>query len=188
MACWACAVFAVWSWRTRKISYRIYAIASAKSNLALNVGSISNPAYPRLMARIPITRSISIDEGELQESSTRSSGPGGQHVNTTDSAVILRFDVANSPSLPDAVKLRLSKLAGSRMTSDGVLILRSEGSRSQLINRQDVRERLVAMIVEATFVPRARKATKPTKGSQKRRVEAKLRRSDVKSGRGKWRE
>ena len=140
------------------------------------------------MARIPVTRSISIDESELQESSTRSSGPGGQHVNTTDSAVILRFDVAGSPSLPDAVKQRLSKLAGSRLTLDGVLILRSEGSRSQLTNRQEARERLIAMIVEATFVPRARKATKPTKGSQKRRIEGKVRRSDVKSGRGKWRE
>lgn len=140
------------------------------------------------MPRIPVTRSISIDENELEESSTRSSGPGGQHVNTTDSAVILRFDVAGSPSLPDAVKLRLTKLAGSRMTSDGVLILRSEGSRSQLANRQDVRERLIAMIVEATFVPRARKATKPTKASQKRRVEAKQRRSGVKAGRGRWKE
>lgn len=140
------------------------------------------------MPHIRITRSISIDESELQESSTRSSGPGGQHVNTTDSAVILRFDVAGSPSLPDAVKHRLTELAGSRMTTDGVLILRGEGSRSQFANRRDVRERLVAMIAEATFVPRARKATKPTKASQKRRVEAKQRRSDVKSGRGKWRE
>ena len=137
------------------------------------------------MPRIPITRSISIDESELQESATRASGPGGQHVNTTDSAVILRFDVAGSPSLPDAVKHRLARLAGSRMTGDGVLVLRSEGSRSQLINRQDVRERLVAMIAEATLVPRARKATKPTRASQKRRVEAKQRRSGVKAGRGK---
>ncbi|MEJ2409699.1 MAG: alternative ribosome rescue aminoacyl-tRNA hydrolase ArfB [Novosphingobium sp.] len=140
------------------------------------------------MPRIQVTRSISIDECELQESSTRSSGPGGQHVNTTDSAVILRFDVAGSPSLPDAVKHRLAKIAGSRMTADGVLILRSERSRSQFVNRQDVRERLVTMIADATFVPRARKATKPTKASQKRRVEAKQRRSDVKTGRGKWRE
>lgn len=140
------------------------------------------------MPRIPVTRSISIDESELEESTTRASGPGGQHVNTTDSAVILRFDVAGSPSLPDAVKLRLGKLAGSRMTSEGVLVLRSEGSRSQLVNRQDVRERLIALIVEATFVPRARKATKPTKASQKRRIDAKQRRSGVKAGRGKWRE
>jgi len=140
------------------------------------------------MPRIPITRSISIDESELDESATRASGPGGQHVNTTDSAVILKFDVAASPSLPDAVKHRLARIAGTRMTSEGVLVLRSEGSRSQLLNRQDVRARLVAMIVEATFVPKARKATKPTKASQKRRVEGKVRRASVKAGRGKWQE
>lgn len=140
------------------------------------------------MARIPVTRSISIDEDELLESATRSSGPGGQHVNTTDSAVILRFDVAASPSLPDAVKRRLAVLAGSRMTSDGVLILRGEGSRSQLMNRQEVRARLLALIAEATITPRARKATKPTRASQQRRVEGKQRRSSVKAGRGKWKE
>jgi len=140
------------------------------------------------MARIPVTRAISIDESELVETATRASGPGGQHVNTTDSAVQLRFDVWGSPSLPDAVKRRLCALAGSRLTADGVLVLRSEGSRSQLANRQDVRERLIAMIVEATYVPKARKATKPTRASQKRRVEGKQRRGDVKSGRGKWRE
>lgn len=139
------------------------------------------------MARIPITRGIAIDDSELVETTTRSSGPGGQHVNTTDSAVILRFDVAASPSLPDAVKYRLARIAGSRMTSDGVLVLRSEGSRSQLLNRQDVRERLIAMIVEATFVPKARKKTKPTKASQQRRVDGKAKRGAIKAGRGKVR-
>ena len=138
------------------------------------------------MPRIPVTRSISLDEAELVESATRSSGPGGQHVNTTDSAVILRFDVIASPSLPQAVKQRLAQLAGSRMTADGVLVLRSEASRSQWANRQEARERLIAMIIEATFVPKARKPTKPTKGSQQRRIEAKQRRSSVKTGRGKW--
>lgn len=140
------------------------------------------------MPRIVINRGLSLDESELVESATRASGPGGQHVNTTDSAVILRFDVAASPSLPDAVKHRLARIAGSRMTAEGVLVLRSEGSRSQLANRQEVRARLIAMIVEATIVPKARKATKPTKASQKRRVEAKARRATVKAGRGKWQE
>ena len=140
------------------------------------------------MPRIQITRAISIDENELMESATRASGAGGQHVNTTDSAVILRFNVALSPSLPDAVKHRLAALAGSRMSNDGVLILRSEGSRSQFENKREVRERLIAMIVEATFVPKKRKPTKPTKASQTRRVDGKVKRASIKAGRGKVRE
>ena len=140
------------------------------------------------MPRIPVTRAISIDEAELEESATRSSGAGGQHVNTTDSAVILRFDVAGSPSLPPMVKAQLAKIAGSRMTSEGVLVLRSEGSRSQFVNRQEVRERLIAMIIEACLVPKARRPTKPSKAAKARRVDAKTRRSSVKQGRGKWQE
>ena len=140
------------------------------------------------MPRIQITRAISIDENELMESATRASGAGGQHVNTTDSAVILRFNVALSPSLPDAVKHRLAVLAGSRMTNDGVLILRSEGSRSQFENKREVREGLIAMIVEATFVPKKRRPTKPTKASQTRRVDGKVKRASIKAGRGKVRE
>ncbi len=137
------------------------------------------------MPRIQITRAISIDESELVESATRASGAGGQHVNTTDSAVILRFDVAASLSLPEAVKQRLAALSGSRLTSDGVLILRSEGSRSQFENRKEVRERLVAMIVEATFVPKKRKPTKPSRAAKAKRVDSKKVRSTVKAGRGR---
>ncbi len=137
------------------------------------------------MAAIHISRSIAIDDSELVESTTRAGGPGGQHVNTTDSAVILRFDVAASPSLPEAVKHRLAVLAGSRMTREGVLILRSEGSRSQTLNREDVRERLFALIREALIVPKKRRPTKPTKASQVRRVDSKVRRAAVKKGRGK---
>jgi len=140
------------------------------------------------MVGIPVTRAIWIDSDELHESYTRASGPGGQHVNTTDSAVLLRFDVANSPSLPDAVKARLAVLAGSRLTRDGVLVLRSEGARSQLLNRQEVRERLIDLIREATIVPKKRRPTKPTRASQTRRVEGKARRSAVKAGRGKVRD
>lgn len=137
------------------------------------------------MPAIPVTRSISIDSEELSESFVRSTGAGGQHVNTTDSAVQLRFDVANSPSLPEAVKRRLAVIAGRRMTTEGVLILRSEGSRSQLMNRQEVIARLVDLIREATVVPKARKPTKPGKAAKARRIDAKKARGSVKAGRGK---
>ncbi|KTT74758.1 alternative ribosome rescue aminoacyl-tRNA hydrolase ArfB [Sphingomonas endophytica] len=136
------------------------------------------------MARIPVTRTISIDPDWIEESFTRSGGAGGQHVNTTDSAVLLRFDVARS-DLPERVKIRLAELAGTRMTHGGVLTLRSEGSRSQHVNRADVRERLLALIREATIVQAKRRPTKPTRASQTRRVDAKKGRSAVKSGRRK---
>lgn len=139
------------------------------------------------MPMISVTRSISIDSDELDESFTRSGGAGGQHVNTTDSAVILRFDVAGSPNLPEAVKMRLGTLAGSRMTQEGVLVLRSEGARSQVINRQDVRDRLLDLIREATIVPKKRRPTKPSKAAKARRVDAKKGRSTVKAGRGRVR-
>lgn len=139
------------------------------------------------MVSIPITRMISIDSDEIVESFTRASGPGGQHVNTTDSAVMLRFDVANSPGLPDAVKRRLAVLAGSRLSKEGVLVLRSEGARSQLLNRQEVRERLVALIREATIVPKKRRPTRPSKSAKAKRIDEKRGRSAVKAGRGKVR-
>ncbi len=139
------------------------------------------------MPMIPVTRSISIDSEELDESFTRSGGAGGQHVNTTDSAVILRFNVAASPNLPEAVKVRLASLAGSRMTNDGVLILRSEGARSQLLNRQEIRDRLLDMIREATIMPKKRRPTRPSKAAKARRVDEKKGRSSVKAGRGKVR-
>ena len=141
--------------------------------------------HTRRVVAILVTRSLSIDSDELDERFVRSGGPGGQHVNTTDSAVMLRFDAANSPNLPDEVKRRLVGIAGSRMTGEGVLILRSEGSRSQLLNRQEVRRRLLELIREATVIPRKRRPTKPTRASQVRRVEGKQRRAAVKSGRGR---
>jgi ribosome-associated protein len=137
------------------------------------------------MPWLPVTRTIGIDSEELEESFTRSTGAGGQHVNTTDSAVQLRFDVANSPNLPEAVKRRLGALAGRRMTADGVLLLRSEGSRSQALNRQEVRERLFELIRAATIVPKPRKTTKPSKAAKAKRVDAKKARSGVKAGRGR---
>lgn len=137
------------------------------------------------MPLIPVSRAISIDTSELDESFTRSSGPGGQHVNTTDSAVLLRFDVTNSATLPEAVKARLAVIAGSRLTNEGVLILRSDGTRSQESNRREVRERLFAMIREATIVPKKRRPTKPSKSAMAKRVDHKKRRAHIKNGRGR---
>ena len=139
------------------------------------------------MPLIQVTRSIAIDEREIEESFTRASGPGGQHVNTTDSAVMLRFDVWGSPSLPDMVKQRMSVLAGSRLSKDGVLTLRGDGSRSQEMNRREVRARLVALIQESTIVPKKRRPTKPSRSAKARRVDEKKGRSTVKAGRGKVR-
>ena len=140
------------------------------------------------MARIQVTRTIAIDSGELVESFARASGPGGQHVNTTDSAVILRFNIFASPGLPDPVKRRLARLAGSRLTQEGELVLRSEGARSQLVNRREVRERLFEMIREAAKPVKKRRPTKPTKGSQQRRLDGKTKRAAVKANRGKVRD
>ncbi|KKC25400.1 alternative ribosome rescue aminoacyl-tRNA hydrolase ArfB [Sphingomonas sp. SRS2] len=137
------------------------------------------------MPLLPVTRSIAIDSDEIEESFTRASGPGGQGVNTTDSAVLLRFDVRNSPNLPEAVKMRLEAIAGSRLTREGVLVLRSEGARSQLLNRQEIRERLFDLIREATFVPKKRKPTRPSRAAKARRMEGKSKRSTVKSLRGR---
>lgn len=134
---------------------------------------------------IPVTDAIALDEDELEERFVRASGPGGQHVNKTSTAVELRFDVRGSPSLPEDVKARLTALAGTRMTQDGVLVLFSQGSRSQEMNRQEVRERLFALIRRATHKPKPRKATKPTYASKLRRLEGKARRSGVKAMRGR---
>jgi ribosome-associated protein len=133
---------------------------------------------------IEITPGISIDESELTEKSARASGPGGQHVNKTSNAIELRFDVRLSPSLSGDVKTRLEVLAGSRLTKDGVLILFSEGSRSQEMNRRDARERLFSMIREASIAPKRRRPTRPSLSARLERLDSKTRRASVKSFRG----
>lgn len=130
---------------------------------------------------IRITRRIAIDEKELDESFCRASGPGGQNVNKVETAVQLRFDVRNSPSLPDDVRGRLEKLAGRRLTLDGVLVITSQEHRSQERNRAEALEKLVSLIREAAIPPTIRRATRPTLGSKKRRLEAKGQRSDIKT-------
>ena len=129
---------------------------------------------------IRITPAISIDDDELSEAFVRSSGPGGQNVNKVSTAVELRFDVAHSPSLPEPVKARLTKLGGHRMTKDGVLIIQADRFRTQEANRKDARDRLVELIKAATIVPKKRIKTKPTRASKERRVEGKKKRSTVK--------
>lgn len=129
---------------------------------------------------IQITPAIGIDEGEIQFEFIRASGPGGQKVNKVATAVQLRFDAANSPSLPDEVRRRLIHLAGKRMTEDGVLVIHARRFRSQDRNRRDAIDRLIALIREASIQPKSRLKTRPTKASKERRLEAKRRRSRTK--------
>jgi ribosome-associated protein len=134
---------------------------------------------------IHVTDRITIEESELNESFIRASGPGGQNVNKVSSAVQLRFDARTSRSLPNDVSIRLQRLAGSRLTNEGVIVITANRHRSQDQNRDEARERLFAMIREAANPPPPRRATKPTKASKKRRLDSKSRHSHIKKMRSK---
>lgn len=129
---------------------------------------------------IRITNDISIDESELSESFVRSSGPGGQNVNKVSSAVQLRFDARHSPSLPNDVAVRLMRLAGRRLTKEGVIVINAQQHRTQERNREDARERLFALIREAAVRPVPRRATKVPKAVKRKRFETKKHRSGIK--------
>jgi len=128
---------------------------------------------------------ITIADWELSENFTRSSGPGGQNVNKVSSAVELRFEAARSPHLPAYVKTKLQKLAGSRWTKEGAVLIRVEDTRTQGRNREIARQRLVELIRAAAHRPKRRIATKPTYGSQRRRMDTKTKRGQIKNLRGR---
>lgn len=132
---------------------------------------------------IRITNAISIDPRELHEEFVRSSGPGGQNVNKVSTAVELRFNVAASPSLPEDVRLRLIRLAGSRITGQGVLLIDARRHRTREQNRKDALDRLVELIRRASIAPKIRRPTRASAGSRVRRLQSKRRRSEIKSGR-----
>jgi ribosome-associated protein len=134
---------------------------------------------------IAVTPTLFLDEAELEFSFIRASGPGGQNVNKVSSAVQMRFDARRSPSLPNEVSIRLQKLAGARLTLDGVIVITANRFRTQEANRRDAVERLVALIAKAADIPVKRRPTRPSKAVKERRLEGKARRSAVKSMRGR---
>jgi ribosome-associated protein len=132
---------------------------------------------------IPINCHLFLDDNEIEESFVRASGPGGQNVNKVSSAVQIRFDLSGSRSLPQEVRERLARLAGRRLTGDGVIVIIAQRYRTQERNRRDALDRLIALIRRAAVPPTPRRPTKPSRAAKERRLQAKARRATVKQQR-----
>ncbi|MFZ5516904.1 MAG: alternative ribosome rescue aminoacyl-tRNA hydrolase ArfB [Candidatus Zhuqueibacterota bacterium] len=129
---------------------------------------------------IEITDTLKISDDEISEEFVRSSGPGGQNVNKVATAVLLRFNVRHSPSLPDEVRERLIRLAGKRLNENGEIVIKAQRFRSQLKNREDALQRLIGLIRKATHVPAVRRSKKPSAAVRARRMADKRKRSEIK--------
>ena len=129
---------------------------------------------------IHITDNISLHESEIKLEFIRASGPGGQNINKVSSAVQLRFDAARSPALSEAIRTRLKKLSGHRMTADGILVIKAQRYRTQDRNREDAIDRLIALIRQAAHIPKQRRRTKPSAAARQKRLAAKRRRGEIK--------